>query len=418
MNQELLDNLENPEKLEEFYRSNKSEFHKQFFEIVDDIPKNDLIRFWSIRLNFDLQSKPKEPKIAKFDIYVVVAIGLLCGFSIKIPQIFHLNEELFYARNTTLIVFGGLMLFSIWLNKIYSLIKLLPYLLIFTASIVYVNLLPNLDKSSTHILILFHLPIVLWCIFGILFNNLKYNDIQKRIEFLKFNGDLIILTGLILITGAILTAFTLLIFSVINIRIEEFYFKNIVTTGLVSAPVVATFIFKNYPAISSKLAPIISNIFSPLFLITLTVYLAVFPFSKNELFTNRDLLIVFDVMLIGVMCIIIFSVSETSNSKKEKFNEFVIFALAIVTILVDLIALSAILYRIKEFGISPNRLAILGLNIVSLINLIQIAYDLFRINFKGFNISIVEQRIAKYLPIYLLWALVVIIIFPILFGLQ
>ncbi len=123
---------------------------------------------------------------------------------------------------------------------------------------------------------------------------------------------------------------------------------------------------------------------------------------------------IFNIMLIGVMGIIVFSVSETSVAKNQKFNQLVLFLLSIVTIIIDLIALSAIFYRLGQFGVTPNRLAILVSNILILVNLIMIMINLFRINFKKGNFEIVEMSVAKFIPVYLAWIMIVIFLFSVI----
>jgi hypothetical protein len=123
-------------------------------------------------------------------------------------------------------------------------------------------------------------------------------------------------------------------------------------------------------------------------------------------------------MLIGVMGIIVFSISETSINRRQKFNELVLFILSIITLIIDLVALSAIFYRLSEYGVTPNRLAVLGSNILIFGNLIMIMIDFFKINFKKSEIKIVELTFSKYLPIYLLWTLIVVFGFPLIFGMK
>jgi hypothetical protein len=191
-----------------------------------------------------------------------------------------------------------------------------------------------------------------------------------------------------------------------------------VLIGLVSAPVVTTFILKNFTTLTNKIAPIIANIFSPLVLITLVVYLIAIPFSGKDPFNNRDFLLVFNLMLIGVMAIIVFSVSETSMNMKHKFNEMILLVLSIVTLIINVIALSAIFYRSGQFGFTPNRLAIMGSNILIFINLIMITIDLFKINFRKAQLDKVELTISKYLPVYIIWTIIVVFLFPLIFGMK
>jgi hypothetical protein len=80
--------------------------------------------------------------------------------------------------------------------------------------------------------------------------------------------------------------------------------------------------------------------------------------------------------------------------------------------------LSAIFYRLGEYGLTPNRLAVLVSNILVLINLILIMTNLFRINFKRKDFKIVEVTVSKFLPVYMLWVLIVVFTFPAIFGMH
>jgi hypothetical protein len=186
----------------------------------------------------------------------------------------------------------------------------------------------------------------------------------------------------------------------------------------VSAPIVATYIIRNYPSVTNRIAPIIANIFSPLVLVTLVIYMIVIPIAGKDPYNDRDFLLIFNLMLLGVMGIIIFSVSETSINKKQRFNEITLFVLSIVTLIIDLVALSAILYRLGEYGFTPNRTAVLGSNILIFGNLILIMIDLYKVNFKNNEIKKVELTISTYLPIYIIWTVIVVFGFPLIFGLK
>jgi len=149
-------------------------------------------------------------------------------------------------------------------------------------------------------------------------------------EYVRYNGDMAILIAIILIAGGILTALTLGLFSAIDLKIERFYFDYIVIPGLVVSPVVATYIVKNFPSITSKIAPVIAGIFSPLVLITLTAFLiSVFVTGKDP-YNDRDFLLIFNLMLFGVMAVVVFSVSGLSVNRKYSLKVLILFALSIV----------------------------------------------------------------------------------------
>jgi hypothetical protein len=121
-------------------------------------------------------------------------------------------------------------------------------------------------------------------------------------------------------------------------------------------------------------------------------------------------------MLIGVMAIIVFSIAEASTNKKHKFNQMVLLLLSVLTVIIDVVALSAIFYRLQAFGITPNRMAVLGSNVLILGNLVLLLIGLYKVNFKNAPLKNVELIIAKYLPVYLIWVLIVIFAFPLFFG--
>jgi hypothetical protein len=419
MIEKIKENINNPEELERLYRDDRKSFESGFEKVYQEIENSELAKFWKIRLDLD-KTPDKIKKFSRSDIFIMIAVCLITGFLIKIPGLFNLNytDFIFYEKNAGIIVFAGLAIYAVWVNRIFEQKRLALTLIAFLIPVIYINLLPSDRKSDSINLAYIHLPLLMWCIYGLVFIDFNFKDKSKRIEYIKHNGDLAILGAIILIAGGILTGFTVGLFNAINISIEKFYMDNIVIVGLVSAPIVATYIIKNYTTMTNKMASIIANIFSPLVLLTLIIYLIAIAISGKDPYNNRDFLLIFNAMLLGVMGIIVFSISETSINRKQKFNEMVLFILSIITLIINLIALSAVFYRLGEYGVSPNRLAVLGSNILIFGNLVLIMIDLYKINFKKSEIEEVVLTISKYLPIYVIWILIVIFGFPLIFGMK
>jgi hypothetical protein len=414
----IKEHINNPEELEQLYRDDKNAFESGFEEVYSEIEKSELSKFWKIRLDYNkLPDKIKKSNLS--DILKLVSVCLITGFLIKIPEFFNIGlAEIFYMKNAGIIVFTGLTLYVFLTNKIFELKRLLPVLVVFLILTLYINLLPSVTDSDSINLVYIHLPLLMWSIFGLVYIDFSLSDKIKRIEFLRYNGDLAILMAIMVIAGGILTGITIGLFETIGIKIENFYMKNVVIIGAVSVPIVATYITKNYTVLTNKIAPVIANIFSPLVLLTAVIFLVALAISGKDPYSDRNFLLMFNLMLLGVMAVIVFSISETSAGKKQKFNELVLFVLSITTVIIDLIALSAIFYRLGAFGITPNRLAVLGSNILILGNLVLIIIDLYKVNFRKALIGEVELTIAKYLPVYLIWIIFVVIGFPLIFGMK
>lgn len=412
----ISENINNPQILEKLYRENKLEFKKYFDEISNEL-NSELIHFWKIRLEPDVEVGSTTLKLKKRDLILVILISLATGILVKLPEIFsQIEKDFFYTRNLSIIIFNGIILYFFWQNSIKQKNKTLIYVITLILLILFVNFLPN-KLSDSIILTLIHIPLLMWCLFGLSFISFDFKSTEKRMEFIRFNGELIIMIGLLLIAGGILTGITLALFHAININIETFYFQYVVVFGCVSSPIIASYILKIYPNLTNKITPVIARVFTPLVLITLLIYFVAFLFSKSKIVEDRDLLIFFNFMLIAVMLIVVFSVSELDKSNQKNTNVFILFLLVLITILINSIALFAIISRIFD-GLTPNRIVVLVSNVLIFVNLILLLKNLFESYFKGKSLNLVEQTVAKYLSIYVFWTIIVIFILPFVFGLK
>lgn len=414
MKNRIIENINNPETLEQLYQQNKQDFSKSFAEISKDY-NSDLVKFWKIRLAQETDIKTKE--FSKIDLLVVLLLSLVTGLLAKLPSIFtQINMEFFYTMDLTIIVFNGIILYTLWQNKIFNKKRLLTYGLIVLILTLFLNLLPNTGSDSV-MLSMIHTPLFLWCLFGLSFISFDYKNMAKRIAFIRFNGELLIMTGLLLIAGGMLTGITIGLFSTINMDVKGFYIENIAIIGGVASPIISFYLIRLYPTITNKIAPVIARVFTPLVLITLVVYLVSLIFSQSNIFEDRDLLLLFNVMFIAVMALIVFSISELDKSKKKNINVFILFLLASLAIIINSIALIAIFSRVT-YGLTPNRTVVFISNILIFVNLILIARNLYKSYFNPNQLNTVEQTVAKYLTIYAGYTIIVIFILPFLFGLK
>ena len=408
---EILRIIDNPRELEKLYQDNKAAFKTEFNLLYPDLTDNKLATYWYERLNYEGSEISWG---SKNELIFVMIASLLAGVIAKIPAFLNINPESFYQRNIGFIIFPILTTYFIWRYRL-STKKIVSAGVAFLIALIFINLLPGNNKPDTLILSCIHLPLFLWAVLGFSYIGDNIRNYHKRIEFLRYNGDLVIMSTLILIAGAILTVITIGLFGLIGFKIEKFYTEYIVVCGAAALPMVATYITQTNPQLVNRVSPVIAKIFSPLVLITLVVYLVAMLFSGKDPYNDRDFLMVFNFLLIGVMAIILFSVAETFKRKENRTDSFILLALSIVTVIVNGIALSAILFRISTWGISPNRLAVLGANILMLTNLLIVTFKLFRIVSKKADISEAENAISKFLPVYIIWTIIVTFIFPLIF---
>lgn len=403
--------LNNPAELEKLFQNNKREFKQAFDELLPSIEKNNLVIAWSERLHYT----PSDTNWGnKKDWIFLFFVSILVGFLAEFPVIFHLNEEQFYQKNIGFLVFGGLIIYFLQSLKLKN--EQLFFIGFSTlVNLVFVNFFNQQISSDTFILTCLHIPVFMLFIFGYTYIEGDFRNKKKQVNFLKFLADLLIITGLMVISLGALTGIAVALFRSIELEIADFYVQYILAWMLTPLPVLGAFVLQANPKLVSTLSPLIARIFSPLVLITLLIFLSAFIFGRTFTLDNRPFLMVFNILLIGVMALIFFSISTQMNTTKKSFNQIILWLLSLVTILANLLALYGIAHRITDLGLTANRAAVMGTNVLILIHLGLTAQKLSLLIFRNGEYDEVEFQLVRYLPVYLVWLAIVIFAFPFIF---
>ena len=412
MKNEILQSINKPAQLEQLYRKDKLAFKQAFNLVFAEHKENLQLQFWDTRLNY------KEENLflgSQREIGLVVALAIIAGLIANIANLPKINIELFFTRNAAFIIIPFLTAYFTFKQQLSFRIKIIVSLIIIFLAC-YVNLLPDNSQSSTINLVYIHIPILLWSILGYAYLGNEFLSKEKRINFLKFNGDLLIMSVIILLSCILFTLITFGLFNLIGIKIENFYVQYIAIWGIGAIPIIATYLVYNNPNLINRISPLIAKTFTPLVFINLFIYLVTLIYMGKYPHNDRNLLLVYNLLLVAVLALIFFSIAENKISKENYFSALLLFGLSLLTIIINGIALSAIIFRIWEFGITPNRIAVLGGNILIFINLIMVFFDLLKMVSKKSDSLKVEDSIAKYLPVYAVWVAVVVLIIPILFS--
>lgn len=412
INNRIIENIANLPELERMFRKDPEAFKNSFLYAWEQNPDSQVLAVWNERLNFkEIENKEKNPLLQK-DFLTMGVLAILAGISTRV--ILHLIEQ---GTITPInLIFGILPFIAAYFVYNKNLEKKVLYALVslFLISVVYLNLLP-LEQKDSIILAYLHLPIFLWVLVGLAFTGNEYALVSTRLAYLKFNGEFCIVYASMAISGMLLTALTMQLFNFVGMDISEFYFKNVVLFGAAALAIVATYLVSRNLKLAKNIAPYIAKIFSPLVLVTLLVYLiTAIGVGKNP-FMDRNFLIVFNGILLSVLAVTIFSITESGREAKKNISDYINFVLIVLALIIDSVALSAIVFRLSSYGITPNRLAVLGVNILIWFNLIWIMFS-----YRGFlqnktGPTIIQNAVTKYLPVYGLWAAFVTFTFPIIF---
>jgi hypothetical protein len=411
MEEKIKDVLTEPETLEKLYRQDKHNFKLAFSKVTSELTPTDLIRFWQIRL--------QAPQQLKINFTPLVFSLIVVLFLSQIPQILRFSQsekEFFDIRNLVLIAFAGLTLYELLRNGRSKLIFWLGFSVFFSLMALHLNTLNDNPDNQILLLALLHSPIICWFIFGLVYNVSQQKETRPWVSFLRYNGDLLLFSGLILICWIILLGITVSLLESLDIKFSDPFMLNLFISAAVISPLIASFAIERIPALSNKLIPLIARIFNPILLIVLVIYLIVILQAGKNIYCERNFLIIFNLILFTVLAVILFSLSNSSGNRYDKFQFTVLYLLTLFVCALNLIALSAMFYRLFTYGISPNKLAVTGMNLIAFANLIKIGINILLVKNSRRPPDSVSKSITSFLPLYTAWAIVIVIVFPIIFS--
>jgi hypothetical protein len=184
------------------------------------------------------------------------------------------------------------------------------------------------------------------------------------------------------------------------------------------AIVVAGWLVEAKQSVIENMAPVLTLLFTPLFALLLLAFLVTMVWTGSGIAVEREVLIGFDLLLVLVVGLLLYSISARDPLAEPGFFDVLQLVLVICALLVDAMALWAILARISAFGFTPNRVAALGENLILVVNLgwSAVLYARFLRRRAGF--APLERWQTAYLPVYAAWAWIVVVIFPLVFRFQ
>jgi hypothetical protein len=360
-----------------------------------------------------------EPRArARTDAIVAFCLAVAAAVVIKVPALFgmQLDQDAgFYARNLSLFVLPLLTGYFVWKRRLDT--STLRWLAVaFVAAGVFANVYPFAPGGYTEALTALHLPIALWLVVGIAYADGRWSQVGGRMDFIRFSGELFIYYILIALGGGVLTALMAMIFQAIRIDVEPFVESWLLPCGAVGAVVVASWLVEAKQSVIENMAPVLTRLFTPLFAAVLVTFLATLLWTGRGVDIERNVLIAFDLLLGVVLGLLLYSVSARDPRAPPGVFDVLQVVLLVSVLLADAVALWAIAARISEFGFSPNRVAALGENVILLVNLAwsAVLYVSF-LRGRG-SFSLLERWQTDYLPVYAVWASIVVIVFPPVFG--
>ena len=285
----------------------------------------------------------------------------------------------------------------------------------FAVAALVVNLFPYDTDSATEMLVALHLPVALWFVVAYPYMGGTIRSHERRMDFVRFTGEWFIYYVLIALGGGVLMGLTAAILEPTGVDIDRI-FAWVVPSGAAGAVVVAAWLVESKQRVVENMAPVLTMLFTPLFAVMLAGAAVVYAVTGLGDAFDRDLVSVFDALLLVVLALVLYGMSARDPSTSPDWMDRIQLVAVVSALVLDVMVLGAMVARIGELGFSPNRTAALGLNLVLLVNLAGAAWLSVRFLMRRSRLHRLERWQTTYLPVFALWAAAVVVVLPPLFA--
>jgi hypothetical protein len=285
----------------------------------------------------------------------------------------------------------------------------------FALAALVVNLYPYDPDSATEALVALHLPVVLWFAVAYPYMGGTVRSHERRMDFVRFTGEWFIYYVLIALGGGVLMGLTAGIFEPAGVDVERIA-EWVLPSGAAGGVIVAAWLVEWKQRVVENMAPVLSMLFTPLFAVMLAGAAVVYAVTGLGGAFDRELLSVFDALLLVVLGLVLYGMSARDPSTSPDWMDRIQLVAVVSALVLDVMVLGAMIARIGEFGFTPNRTAALGLNLVLLVNLAGAAWLSARFLTRRNGLHRLERWQTTYLPVFAVWAATVVVILPPLFA--
>ncbi|MFA5844713.1 MAG: hypothetical protein WC971_07785 [Coriobacteriia bacterium] len=353
------------------------------------------------------------------EFWVMLGCAVAAAFAVKVPTLFGYefdgDDSSFYARNLSLFVLPFLAMYFIW-KRGSSKKGVVGLAAVFAAGAVFANAYPFTPGGSTEVLTAIHLPIALWLAVGVAYVAGDWMSDARRMEYVRFTGEWLVTYALIALGGGVLVAITVGVFEAIGLDVSMLMEEWVLPCGAMGAVIVAAWLVGTRRNLVGGMAPMLARVFTPLFALMLVALLVGVVRTRGIIDVEREVLILFDVLLVVVLALLLYSISARDPLSEPGLFDRIQLLLVVCALAVDVFALLNIAGRLTEYGFSANKTAALGLNLILLVDLTWSALVQTGFLRSRRSLEAVERWQMRYLLVYALWAAIVVVAFPPLFG--
>lgn len=241
----------------------------------------------------------------------------------------------------------------------------------------------------------------------------KYSD--RDFAFMETTGEVVCWSLLLGAAGAALSGVTVALFGAIKIDIADRYMLNIGSLGAVIIPFLALHLSERFA--DFRMSTVLARIVRPLASLAILSFIAVSLATGNRPYEDRNVFILGNIVLVAMIALVFYAALDRRSAEENRAGTpatagAMNLITGIVALAFDVFILSATLYRIFTYGITPNKLAVLGMNLL-------LAGHMAWLLVRGMGRRTGDgllRAFGAFMPVYLVWTLFVIFVMPALFG--
>ena len=397
--EQVLLQQEKPEKLQK-----QAQMQRELEEVL---PRDEatLLSLYRMGARFSLLEEPQKRAASKLFIIVLVSQLIISQIPTLLGYPFGHNTMLFYGLNIPFLMLLFLALY---------LVKDRKYLVGYLSFLGILALLMNLqfsmtgtEEAQTKILALIHLPLLLMVSLAL---PTQKGTLQERMSrHVRLTGEVLLLTFLLACAVFVVAMLTFVLFETVGVNAEDRLAPFVVTGILPLLPLSARYLLQYRRNQIASLTRLLATIFLPVIAVVMISFLTALVVGRLPITEDRNLLLVIDILLALVLMMILYATDLLESEQTTPFYRIVLITAALAAIGIDVFALIAIGGRFLQYGLSPNRLAVLAENLLLLANLGSLAVTLLR------RRSFIRIQ-SIFMVIYALWFLMVILLFGPIFA--
>lgn len=271
---------------------------------------------------------------------------------------------------------------------------------------------PHRPGSDAELLAALHLPILAWTVVLAAHADGRVRDLPARIAAVRFSGEVAVLYVLFALGGGALVALTAGLLGAVGLDAEPLA-EWVLPAGAAGAVVIAAWLVETRPHVGAGVAPLLAQVFTPLLAVTVFGVAAVYAVGSGGRF-DRDVVALLDVLLVLVVGLAVYGQAARDTDRAVRWDDRLRLGTVAVAVVLDLGVLAATAGRLFDLGVTPNRIAAVGLNAVLLVVLTGTAVRLTAAVRGRQPMASVEHWQAASLPLIVVWAAVVAVLLPLL----